>query len=106
MNKLVYTYVQLEFVIGQAVLKLLSKRLAVAMVNKTVEPSLLRPDVGSDHFYMQQILQSSDWSNQTQLIAACHTLLHDVMVSSSMKDEQHTCSNCLTLYNTHTRYSP
>jgi hypothetical protein len=37
MNKLVYIYVQNKFVIGQVVLKLLSKWLAVAMMNKTVE---------------------------------------------------------------------
>jgi hypothetical protein len=37
MNKLVYIYVQKEFVIGQVVLKLFSKRFAVAMVNKTVD---------------------------------------------------------------------
>jgi hypothetical protein len=36
MNKLVYIYVANEFVINQVVLKLLSKRLAVAMANKTV----------------------------------------------------------------------
>jgi hypothetical protein len=36
MDKLVYIYVQYEFVIGQVVLKLLIKGLAVAMVNKTV----------------------------------------------------------------------
>jgi hypothetical protein len=34
MNKLVYMYVQNEFVIGQEVLKLFIKRLAVALVNK------------------------------------------------------------------------
>jgi hypothetical protein len=37
MNKLVYIYVRKEFVIGQVVLKLLSKGLAVAMVHKTVD---------------------------------------------------------------------
>jgi hypothetical protein len=36
MNKLVYIYVHNEFVIGQVVLKLLIKRLAVGKVNKTV----------------------------------------------------------------------
>jgi hypothetical protein len=36
MNKLVYIYVTNEFVIDKVVLKLLIKRLAVAMVNKTV----------------------------------------------------------------------
>jgi hypothetical protein len=36
MNKLVYIYMPKEFVIGQVVLELLSKRLAVAVVNKTV----------------------------------------------------------------------
>jgi hypothetical protein len=36
MNKLVYIYVPHEFVIGQVILKLLSTRLIVAMVNKTV----------------------------------------------------------------------
>jgi hypothetical protein len=36
MNKLVYIFVPNEFVIGQVGLKLLIKRLAVAMVNKTV----------------------------------------------------------------------
>jgi hypothetical protein len=35
MNKLVYIFVSSEFVIGQVVLKLLIKRLVVAMVNKT-----------------------------------------------------------------------
>jgi hypothetical protein len=33
---MVYIYVPNEFVIGQVVLKLFTKRLAVAMVNKTV----------------------------------------------------------------------
>jgi hypothetical protein len=37
MNKLVYTYVPNEFVIDYLLLTLLIKRLAVAMVNKTVE---------------------------------------------------------------------
>jgi hypothetical protein len=37
MNKLVYIFVPNQFVIGDVVLKLLIKRLAVAMVNKTVE---------------------------------------------------------------------
>jgi hypothetical protein len=36
MNKLVYIYVPNEFVIGYVLLTLLIKRLAVAMVNKTV----------------------------------------------------------------------
>jgi hypothetical protein len=36
MNKLVYIYVQNGFVIGNLLLTLLIKRLAVAMVNKTV----------------------------------------------------------------------
>jgi hypothetical protein len=36
MNKLVYIFVPNEFVIGQVVLKSFIKRLAVAMVNKTV----------------------------------------------------------------------
>jgi hypothetical protein len=36
MNKLIYIFVPHEFVIGQVVLKLLIKRLAVAMMNKTV----------------------------------------------------------------------
>jgi hypothetical protein len=36
MNKLVYIYVPNEFVISHVFLKLLIKRLAVAMVNKTV----------------------------------------------------------------------
>jgi hypothetical protein len=36
MNKLVYKYVPNEFVIGYVLLTLLIKRLAVAMVNKTV----------------------------------------------------------------------
>jgi hypothetical protein len=36
MNKLVYIFVPNQFVIGDVVLKLLIKRLAVAMVNKTV----------------------------------------------------------------------
>jgi hypothetical protein len=36
MYKLVYIYVPNEFVIGNVVLKLLIKRLAVVMVNKTV----------------------------------------------------------------------
>jgi hypothetical protein len=36
MNKLVYIYVPNEFVIGHVFVKLLIKRLAVAMVNKTV----------------------------------------------------------------------
>jgi hypothetical protein len=36
MNKLVYIYVPNEFVIGQVVLKLLSKRLALAMMSKTL----------------------------------------------------------------------
>jgi hypothetical protein len=36
MNKLVYIYVPNEFVIGQVVFKSFTKRLAVAMVNKTV----------------------------------------------------------------------
>jgi hypothetical protein len=37
MNKLFYIYVPNEFVIGQVVLKSFIKRLAIAMVNKTVE---------------------------------------------------------------------
>jgi hypothetical protein len=37
MNKLVYIYVPNEFVIGYVLLTLLIKRLAVAMVNKTVD---------------------------------------------------------------------
>jgi hypothetical protein len=41
MNTLVYIFVPNEFVIGQVVLKLLIKRLAVAMVNKTVTISRL-----------------------------------------------------------------
>jgi hypothetical protein len=36
MNKLVYIYVPNEFVIGYVLLTLLIKRLAVALVNKTV----------------------------------------------------------------------
>jgi uncharacterized membrane protein len=36
MNKLAYIYAQNEFVVGQVVLKLMIKRLAVAIVNKTV----------------------------------------------------------------------
>jgi hypothetical protein len=36
MNKLVYIFVPYEFVIGHVLLTLLIKRLAVAMVNKTV----------------------------------------------------------------------
>jgi hypothetical protein len=36
MNKLVYIYVPNEFVIGYELLTLLIKRLAVALVNKTV----------------------------------------------------------------------
>jgi hypothetical protein len=36
MNKPVYIFVPNEFVIGEVVLKLLIKRLAVAMVNKTL----------------------------------------------------------------------
>jgi hypothetical protein len=36
MNKQVYIFVSSEFVIGQVVLQLLIKRLAVAMVDKTV----------------------------------------------------------------------
>jgi hypothetical protein len=35
-NKLVYIYVQNEFVIGQVVMELLNRRRAVAMMNKTV----------------------------------------------------------------------
>jgi hypothetical protein len=37
MNKLVYIYVPNEFVIGYVLLTLLIKRLAEAMVNKTVD---------------------------------------------------------------------
>jgi hypothetical protein len=37
MNKLVYIFVPNQFVIGDVVLKLLIKRLALAMVNKTVD---------------------------------------------------------------------
>jgi hypothetical protein len=36
MNKLVYIFLPNEFVIGQVVLKSFIKRIAVAMVNKTV----------------------------------------------------------------------
>jgi hypothetical protein len=36
MNKLVYIYVPNEFVITQVVLKLLSKRLALTMMSKTL----------------------------------------------------------------------
>jgi hypothetical protein len=36
MNKLVYIFVPNQFVIGDVFLKLLIKRFAVAMVNKTV----------------------------------------------------------------------
>jgi hypothetical protein len=38
MNKLVYIYVLNEFVIGYVLWTVLIKRLAVAMVNKTVGP--------------------------------------------------------------------
>jgi hypothetical protein len=41
MNKLVYICVPNELVIGQVVLNLLIKRLAVAMMNKTVGPARL-----------------------------------------------------------------
>jgi hypothetical protein len=37
MNKLAYIFVPNQFVIGHVFLKLLIKRLAVAMVNKTVD---------------------------------------------------------------------
>jgi hypothetical protein len=43
MNKLVYIYVPNEFVIGQVVLKWFSKRLAIAMANKTVVIFLKHP---------------------------------------------------------------
>jgi hypothetical protein len=39
MNKLVFIFLQNEFVIGQVVLKLLIKRLAVAMVHMAVDTS-------------------------------------------------------------------
>jgi hypothetical protein len=40
MNKLVYIFVPNEFVIGQVVLKLFIKRLAVDMVNMTVSSDI------------------------------------------------------------------
>jgi hypothetical protein len=65
MNKLVYIYVPNEFVIGQVVLKSFIKRLAVAMVTKTVVPcelstedsgSTQRPSQGLGH-----IIYTWDW---------------------------------------------
>jgi hypothetical protein len=53
MKKLLYIYVPNEFVIGQLVLKLLIKRLAVAMVNKTVaNTSIVLIVYGHDYIYI------------------------------------------------------